>query len=136
QHGASRDRKAFGRSPATGDMHATLDLDGTLGLIDAFRGRKEDAIREGRRAVELADYSMLEKNDALAALALIYARTGEPDEAIKLIEKLLTLPANLGSMSVFTMTQADLKWRWVWDPLRSDPRFKKILEGPETKTIY
>ncbi|MEP7072484.1 MAG: hypothetical protein ABI839_08860, partial [Verrucomicrobiota bacterium] len=107
-----------------------------LGLIDAFRGRKEDAIREGRRGLELADYSVLEKNDASAALALIYARTGETDEAIKLIEKLLTLPANLDDATVFTMTQADLKWRWVWDPLRSDPRFQKILEGPEPKTIY
>ncbi len=98
--------------------------------------RKEDAIREGRRGLELADYSVQEKNDAAANLALIYARTGETDEAIKLIEKLLTLPANLDNPAVFTMTQADLKWRWVWDPLRSDPRFQKILEGPEPKTIY
>ncbi len=109
---------------------------GTLGLIDAFRGRKEDAIREGHRGIELSNFSMLEKNDASAALALIYARTGEPDEAIKLIEKLLTLPANLLGPAIFTMTQANLKWRWVWDPLRDDPRFQKILEGPEPKTIY
>ncbi|MEO5753383.1 MAG: tetratricopeptide repeat protein, partial [Chthoniobacterales bacterium] len=105
-----------------------------LGLIDAFRGRKEDAIREGRRAVELRD-DPLEKNDASAALALIYARTGESDEAIKLIEKLLTLPATMGTYPIFTMAQADLKWRWVWDPLRSDARFQKILEEPEPKTI-
>ncbi len=107
-----------------------------VGLIDAFRGRKEEAIREGRRAVELATNSMLEKNDASAALALTYARTSEPDEAIKLIEKLLTLPANLDDPAVFTMTQTDLKWRWVWDPIRNDPRFQRILEGPEPKTIY
>ncbi|MFN2508540.1 MAG: protein kinase [Chthoniobacterales bacterium] len=109
---------------------------GTLGLIDAFRGRKEDAIREGRRGVELQNYSVVEKNDAAANLALIYARTGETDEAIKLIEELLTLPANCDDPSVFIMTQADLKWRWVWDPIRNDPRFQKILEGPEPKTIY
>jgi hypothetical protein len=30
----------------------------------------------------------------------------------------------------------DLRLRWEWDPLRSDPRFKKIVEGPEPKTIY
>ncbi|MGI8435290.1 MAG: protein kinase domain-containing protein [Chthoniobacterales bacterium] len=109
---------------------------GELGLIDAFRGRKEDAIREGRRWLELEKESTLEKNDAAANLALIYARTGELDEAIKLIERLLTLPANLGLIRDSSMTQADLKWRWVWDPLRSDPRFQKILEGPEPKTIY
>ncbi len=80
---------------------------GELGLIDAFRGRKEDAIRDGRRAVELKE-DPLEKNDAAANLALIYARTGEPDEAIKLIEKLLTLPASLQYMWHSSMTQADL----------------------------
>jgi TolB-like protein/Flp pilus assembly protein TadD len=122
--------KLLADDPAAGDLH------GTLGLIDAFRGRKEDAIREGRRGLELADYSTLEKNDALAALALIYARTGEPDEAIKLIEKLLTVPANLTELLIFSMTQADLKWRWVWDPLRNDARFQKILAEPEPKTIY
>jgi len=107
-----------------------------LGLIDAFRGRKEDAIREGRRWLEFEKESTLEKNDAAANLALIYARTGEPDEAIKLIEKLLTLPASLNNMWHSSMTVADLKWRWVWDPLRNDPRFQKILAEPEPKTIY
>ncbi|MBA3385406.1 MAG: hypothetical protein H0T95_02075, partial [Chthoniobacterales bacterium] len=118
------------------DHPSFVEIHGTLGLIDAFRGRKEDAIREGRRWLEAENHSVLEKNDAAANLALIYARTGETDEAIKLIEKLLTLPANLDWPGIFIMTQADLKWRWVWDPLRSDPRFQKILEGPEPKTIY
>ncbi len=77
---------------------------GELGLIDAFRGRKEDAIREGRRWLELEKEATLEKNDAAANLALIYARTGEPDEAIKLIEKLLTLPASLSYMWHSSMT--------------------------------
>jgi len=107
-----------------------------LALLDAFCGRKEDAIREGRHCAEGDGKSTMEKNNALANLALIYARTGETDEAINLIEKSLTQPADLDGLSPFLMTQADLKWRWVWDPLRNDPRFKKILEGPEPKTIY
>ena len=33
------------------------------------------------------------------------------------------------------ITLADLRLRWEWDPLRSDPRFQKILAAPEPKTI-
>jgi len=38
--------------------------------------------------------------------------------------------------AVYNMTLTDLKWRWQWDPLRSHPRFQKILAEPEPKTIY
>ncbi len=107
-----------------------------LGLIDAFLGRKDDAIREARRAIEIASVDPLEKSDASAALALIYARTGESDQAIELIEHLLTIPAGLSYGTIYNMTLAELKVRWEWDPLRKDPRFQKILAGPEPKTIY
>ncbi len=76
------------------------------------------------------------KNDALAALAMVYAQTGEPEKAIVLIEHLLTVPISLQRGAVYNMTLTDLRWRWVWDPLRSNPRFQRILAGPEPKTIY
>jgi hypothetical protein len=108
-----------------------------LGLIDAFLGRKDDAIREGLRAVELwKPDSMLEKNDSFGALAMIYARTGETNRAIQLIEHLLAQPAVMIPETIYNMTIAELKWRWEWDPLRNDPRFQKIIAGPEPKTIY
>jgi hypothetical protein len=105
-------------------------------LIDAFLGRKDDAIREGRRAVEMWLPDSLEKNNASAALALIYAWTGESDRAMELIEHLLTVPALMLPETTYNMTVAELKWRWEWDPLRNDPRFQKIIAGPEPKTIY
>jgi hypothetical protein len=69
-------------------------------------------------------------------LALVYARTGEADQAITLIERLLSTPgaAELGSPS--SMTLAELRLGWQWDPLRTNPRFQKILAEPEPKTIY
>ncbi len=67
---------------------------------------------------------------------MVYAQTGEPDKEINLIEHLLTVPGELQSGAVYNMTLTDLKWRWQWDPLRIHPRFQKIVEGPETKTIY
>jgi hypothetical protein len=71
-------------------------------------------------------------------LALIYALTGEIDQAITLIERLVRTPGatSRGSFYDGGITQAELRLRWQWDPLRSNPRFQKILEGPEPKTIY
>ncbi len=105
------------------------------GLIDAFLGKKNEAVREGQRAIEMTS-DPLEKNDASAALALIYARTGESDQAIELIEHLLTVPADFFVLTNYDITVAELKWRWEWDPLRNDPRFQKILASPEPKTVY
>ena len=106
-----------------------------LALIDAFLGRKNEAIREAQRAIEVT-IDPLERNDASAGMALIYARTGESDRAIDLIEHLLTIPANLFVVTNYDITLAELKWRWEWDPLRNNPRFRKILAGPEPKTVY
>jgi TolB-like protein/class 3 adenylate cyclase/Tfp pilus assembly protein PilF len=84
-----------------------------LGMADAALGYKEDAIREGRRAVELLPVS----KDAIQGpllieyLALIYAWTGEKDRAIK--------PSYL--------SYGRLLLRPRWDSLRGDPRFDKIV---------
>jgi tetratricopeptide (TPR) repeat protein len=108
---------------------------GELGLIDAFLGRKEEAIAECRRYMQEAEGDAFLRNDAAAYLAPVYARTGETDEAIKLIEKLLTLPAEHSDWQVTYITLADLKWQWVWDPIRNDP-FPEDSGDPEPKTVY
>jgi tetratricopeptide (TPR) repeat protein len=110
-----------------------------LALLDAFLGRKDDAIRQAHQAIDRAiigTEGTIEENRARAALAMVYAQTGEPEKAIDLIEHLLTTPGELQSGAVYNMTLTDLKWRWQWDPLRSHPRFQKILAGPEPKTVY
>ncbi len=102
-----------------------------LGWLYAFMGRKEDAIREGRRAVELKP----ESKDAVDGvivncyLALIYARVGEKDLAFPLLERLLKTPGAVDSVD-YSVTINDLKHRWEWDTIRSDPRFQKLLEQP------
>ena len=120
--------------PESCDKHAAL------GRLYAYMGRKEDAIREGRYGVELCPETSDALNGALRAsdLALIYALTGEIDQAVTLIERLLqtpgaTLPNVFHNGSV---TLAELRLRWQWDKLRSNPRFQKILTNPEPKTIY
>ncbi len=117
-------------SPDNAERHAYL------GLVYAFRGRKDDAIREGRRAVELKPESRDALDGAQIAgfLALIYARTGQNDAALSLIQRLLSTPAAVDDFQE-SITLTDLRLRWEWDPLRADPRFQAIVAGPEPKTI-
>src|SRR6266487_1325274 len=116
---------AVKEAPSTAIRHANL------GWLYAFMGRKEDAIREGRRAVELKP----ESKDAVDGvivncyLALIYARVGEKDLAFPLLERLLKTPGAVDSVD-YSITTNDLKHRWEWDPIRSDPRFQKLVGQP------
>ena len=109
-------------APASAERHAIL------GWLYAFMGRKDDAIREGRRAVEL----LPESKDAVdgsimnAYLALIYVRVEEKDLALPLIERLLKTAGAVDSAD-YSITVNDLKYRWEWDPIRDDPRFQKLI---------
>jgi TolB-like protein/Tfp pilus assembly protein PilF len=115
---------AVQEAPANADRHAIL------GWLYAFMGRKEDAIREGRRAIELKPESKDAVDGTLmsAYLALIYARVGENDLAIPMIDRLLKTPGAVDSAD-YSITINDLKYRWEWDPIRSDPRFQALIAG-------
>jgi len=81
-------------APFSADRHAIL------GWLYAFMGRKDDAIREGQRAVELKPESKDAFDGAImnCYLALIYARVGEKDLALVLIERLLKTPGAVDSV--------------------------------------
>lgn len=109
-----------------------------LGLLYAYMARKDDAIREARRAVELDPESQNAFHGAVhsATLALVYALVGEPDQALPLIERLLSTPGPVECSDYpNNITLADLRLRWEWDSLRNNPRFQKILAEPEPKTV-
>jgi hypothetical protein len=106
-------------------------------LLYAFLGRKEDALREGKRAMELKPITQDVIDGPIAEdfYALICARLGMTDEAISRIERRLTIPFAVDA-SDESVTLSDLRTRWEWDPLRNDPRFQKIFASPEPKTVY
>jgi tetratricopeptide (TPR) repeat protein len=92
-----------------------------LGVIDAALGSKEDAIREGRRAVQLmpVSKSAIEGPLLIKYLAIIYAWTGDKDRAFKRLAQAARLPGFL--------SYGQLRLHPIWDPLRGDPRFDKIV---------
>jgi serine/threonine-protein kinase len=92
-----------------------------LGLIDAALGRKQEALREGRRALELLPPTKdaINGGHIQVFFAITCAWAGEKDLAI---EQLTTLAPTTGYL-----TYGTLKLHPFWDPLRGDPRFEKIV---------
>jgi serine/threonine protein kinase len=90
-------------------------------------GRNADALRLSKQAAEIIS---IEK-DAFSGpnfqigLAQIEARVGAPEEAIKMLRRLLSIPAG------WEVSIARLKIDPVWDPIRNRPDFQKLLSGPE-----
>jgi tetratricopeptide (TPR) repeat protein len=103
-----------------------------LGLTDAMLGRRDDAIREGKRACEILPY---EKDSWIGPawmsnLAAIYTWCGEKDAALEQLQKCAELPVGI--------TYGELKQSPDWDTLRPDPRFEKIVQaiGLKSTTIH
>ena len=89
-----------------------------LGLIDAVLGRKEEAIEEAKRAVEMTQDARDGPGFA-SSLAIVYAWTHELDLALQELAISIKTPAGVA--------YGNLKRHPCWDPLRTDPRFEKIL---------
>jgi tetratricopeptide (TPR) repeat protein len=90
-------------------------------------GRNADALRLSRQA---ADTISIEKDahsgpSFQLALAQIEARVGAPEEAVKRLGRLLSIPAG------WVVSTALLKIDPVWDPIRNRPDFQQLLSGPE-----
>jgi TolB-like protein/Tfp pilus assembly protein PilF len=115
----AQQEKVVQAQPEYGPAHCVL------GLIDAGLGRKEEALREGRRAIELMPVAKDSINGAhmIEYFAIIAAWTGEKDLACEQLA-IVTRLAGYG-----TTTYGQLKLLPYWDPLRGDPRFEKIIQS-------
>jgi serine/threonine-protein kinase len=94
-----------------------------LALIDAGLGRKEEAEREIRHAVELVpmEKDSLNGADMIQYSAIVAAWVGEKDVALQNLAKAAQLPS--------LVTYGRLKLLPWWDPLRGDPRFEQIVNS-------
>lgn len=93
-----------------------------LAYAYAGLGRKENALREARRAVEQLPISKdaIDEDAVEIERAAVEARVGETDAAIEHIRHLLSIPCSFSS--------GLLRIDPTWAQLRSDPRFRKLAE--------
>ena len=95
-----------------------------LGLIDAALGRNDLALNEGRRAIALTpvEKDVINGSYVFQYFAITAAWVGDKDLALQQLEAGLRAPQASEMLSY-----GALKLFPVWDPLRGDPRFEKIV---------
>ncbi len=93
----------------------------TLAVVDALLDRKEDAVREIESAVSMLpiEKDPLDGPCVLANSAVVHAWTGATDKAFAELEVLIKIPGGV--------YYGQLKRDPLWDPLRKDPRFDRLL---------
>jgi len=94
---------------------------GALAIAEVGLGQNEEALRHARHAAEMLPLSVDAVGGALCEmnLAAVVVMTGDRDATFDQLGKLVKLP--------FSLTHGDLKLNPVWDDLRDDPRFDRIL---------
>jgi len=95
----------------------------SLGLINAILGKKEEALSEGRRAIEMLPIVKNLTTDGYVKryFAMICAWAGERELALEHLEVVARIPGG--------PSYGDLRLNPMWDPLRGDPRFEKIVNS-------
>jgi serine/threonine protein kinase/Tfp pilus assembly protein PilF len=113
-------------------------LIGALALTNMGLGEKAAALALAERAMAAVpiEKDAVDGPIRIEILARVAARMREPDRAIAALQKLLSIPY-AGPLAIGPpLTRALLRLDPMFDPLRNDPRFQKILASPEPKTLY
>jgi len=105
-----------------------------LTLINMGLGDKAAALAlsEQAMAANPIEKNALDGPIPIEILARVAARAGEPDRAITALQKLLSIPYN-GALAAAPLTPALLRLDPMFDPLRNDPRFQKLVASPSPK---
>ena len=99
------------------------ELPAYLAWVYAGLGEKEKALEQARHAIADYDSDALGKPFAEASLAIVEAQLGDIDSAVAALPHLLEVPNG--------ETRGDLQINPLWDPLRKDPRFQKLVAAEQ-----
>jgi TolB-like protein/Flp pilus assembly protein TadD len=134
-HAAAQETWRQARSelePFVKDQPENSQLIGDLALTSMSLGDKTTALALSERAMASTP---IEKDAIfgprqIEILARVAAQTGEPDRAIAALQKLLSVPGQGALAEAVPLTPALLRLDPMFDPLRNDPRFRKLAEQP------
>src|SRR5213595_443796 len=137
-HGAAQESWRQARSELESflkEQPENYNLIGDLALTNMSLGDKAAALALSERGIAALPIEKDAANGAgpIETLARVAAQTGEPDRAIAALQQLLSMPGTGALEKYMPLTPALLRLDPMFDPLRNDPRFQKLVGSSAAK---